>query len=163
MERTHRDRSDEGVMALTRAIVETELVRRLGGYLTAAGLAITTAGSNADLSSPIAYALRASGYSLATAGTPADADLDDVTAADEDKVYDLAELRALENIYRHYTKVDSKAGAVEAKLDQLRAGIRIAIADKKAQIADDYGIGGGYAFSVALTRADGYTDLDEEE
>jgi len=147
-------------MAPTRAQFEAEIVSRVGGFLTAAGLDGTTVdGTNAALASPIAYALRASGYTLATAGAPTTSDLSATTADDEDKLYDLAELRALENAYAHYTKVDSSAAVVSAKLDQLRQAMRTRIAELHARVAEIYGVGGYGAFAVTLTRTDGYSDL----
>lgn len=147
-------------MSLTRAATEVELVRRVGAWLTAAGLDGTTVnGTNAALASPIAWALRQSGYTVADPTTPADGDFAGVTNVD--KLFDLAELRTLETIERNYTDVDSVAGVVEAKQDQLRQGIQRAIAEKRAQIQYLYGIGGAGAFAVAVSRNDGYTALGE--
>lgn len=150
-------------MAPTRAQFEAELVSRASGFLSAAGMATTTAGTNADLASPIAYALRASGYTLATAGSPVDADLAVTAADDEDQLYDLAELRLLENVYQRYTKVDSSAAVVSAKLDQLRQAIKERIAELRARVFSLYGIGNYAAFSVTLARADGYSDLANDD
>lgn len=149
-------------MAPTRAQFEAEIVSRVGGFLSAAGLAITTAGTNTDLDSPIAYALRASGYTASY--PPTTADLSTTETADEDKLYDLAELRALENAYAHYTKVDSSAVVLKASLDQLRQAMRARIAELRARVALLYGIGDTYgAFAVTLTRMDGYSELAAEE
>jgi hypothetical protein len=127
-------------------------------------MATTVLGTNADLASPIAYALRASGYTLATAGDPTTSDLSVTDAADEDKLYDLAELRLLENIYQAYTAVDSSAAVVKAALDQFRQAIRQRIAELRSRVGILYGIGDTYgAFAVTLTRTDGYSELAADE
>lgn len=134
----------------TRAEAEAELIARLGGWMTAAGLdGVTMDGTNASLDSPISYALRA---------VEEDA-VGDVSSTDLSQFYDLAELRALLTTYQNYTKVDGRAGPVEGKADQLAQRMARRIADLRSQIAADYGIGGGAAFSVLPTRADGYADL----
>lgn len=148
-------------MTITRATTEAVLVSRLGEWLIAASLDGTTVdGTNADLADPIAWALRTTGYTVASAGAPANSDLDDVTDADTDKLFDLAELRTLLSIYQNYKKVDGKAGPVEGKADQLAQRMRARIADLRAQIFADYGVGGsGAAFSVGMVRTDGYSEL----
>lgn len=134
----------------TRAEAEVELVARLGGWLVAAGLDGTTVdGTNASLDSPLAWALRA----------VEEDSVADVPSASLSQFYDLAELRALLTIYQNYSKVDGKAGPVEGKADQLAQRMARRIADLRAQIAADYGIGGGASFSVLPTRTDGYADL----
>lgn len=143
-------------MTLTRANVETELVRRAGAFLTAAGLATTTAGANADLASPIAFALRQAGITPADPVDPANADFADIS--DVDALFDLAELRLLENIYQNYTKVDVAAGAVSAKNDQLRQAIKERIDVLRARVGGSYG--GGLSWSsVSVTY--GSTTEDE--
>lgn len=130
-------------MSVTRANVEAILVKRLGPWLTAAGLATTTAGSNADLNDPIAQALLQAGYTVASITSVADADLSGVAAADVPKVLDLAELRTLETIYQAWTAVDVTGLGYAQKDDQFGARIQAAITRKLAQIASRYGVGRG--------------------
>jgi hypothetical protein len=149
-------------MALLRADIETTLVSRAGDWLAKAGMAVTTAGSNADLTDAIAWGVRQAGYTLASDSDVTDSDLSSVASTATDRLIDLAELRMLRTIYQNYVKVDVAAPAAGAKLDQLRQAMRQAIADKKAQIAADYAIGGYAAFSVQLGRNDGYTTLADD-
>lgn len=136
----------------TRADAEAEIIARIGRWLTAAGLDGTTvSGSNASLNSPISYALRDAGVSAVT--SLADSALD--------RFYDLAELRALDNAVQNFTKVDVKAAAVEAQQDDLGQRMERARNAKRAYVAAVYGVGGAAAFSVGMTRTDGFSELAE--
>lgn len=143
----------------TRADIEQEIVSRAEAWLTAASMAVTFAGANADLNSPIAWAVRAAGGAVSAPSLVTSTDVQTVTSANYDKLLDLAEYRTLISIYQNYKKVDGKAGPVEGKADQLAQRMQKAIADKRAQLFADYGIGGAAAFSVTLTRTDGYSEL----
>lgn len=138
-------------MAATRTSVDTRLLRRVGRWLTAAGLdGATDDGTNVDLADPIAWAIGQTGGTVVDTLAPDDADLATVTS--DDQMLDLAEYRLLLNAYQNYTKVDVEGLAGKAKLDQLRAGLKEAITLKRAQIASDYGIGvfaASESFSVA--------------
>ena len=137
-------------MSLTRASAETILIRRVGRWFTAAGLDGTTiSGSNLDLADPIAWAIRQSSGTVANAAVPTDADL--LTVSDDDRLLDLAELRALENAYQGFTGVDKKAGPVEIKSSQLRDGLWLALQAKRTAISILYGIGGSTITQVDLT------------
>jgi len=139
----------------TRAQVESEIVARLGGWLTAAGLdGRTTDGTNADLASPIAWAIGQSGGSIADPSDPNDADLATATGAAA-QVSDLAEYRALLNVYQNYTKVDVSAPAGSVKKDQLRQAMWAAILRKQASLRLVYGIEVGAAFAAATSSSVG--------
>lgn len=146
-------------MTITRANVESEIVSRVGAWMTAASLAVTVAGSNASLNSPIGWAVRLAGGTTASPALVTDTDVQTVTDANLDKLYDLAELRTLESALSNYPGVDKKAGPVELKSSQLGDRLLAVISMKRAQVAADYGIGGYTAFSVSLTRTDGYSEL----
>jgi hypothetical protein len=141
-------------MSLTRASTETILIRRIGRWLTAAGLDGTTiSGANLDLADPIAWAIRQSEGTVTSAAVPADADFLTTTASD-DRILDLAELRALENAYQNYTDVDLKAGPVEIKGDQLRDGLLAVLQAKRLAVSLQYNIGGSSTISqVPVTYA----------
>lgn len=149
-------------MTITRANAEAEIVARVGAWMTAAGLAVTTAGANASLNSPIGWAIRLSGGSVSAPALITSTDVQTVADADLDKFYDLAELRTLETVLSNYTGVDKKAGPVELKSSQMGDRLLAVLDRKRAQIAADYGIGSYGAFSVALTRTDGYSELAAE-
>lgn len=125
-------------MPLTRAQVETILVRRLSGWMTEAGLTVTYAGANSDLNDPIGYALRRLGLSVADVTNVADSDLSAVDIDDYDIVFDVAELRAMQNILRQLTRVDTTAGPLSQSFGQLRKDVQTAINEKRAQIENDY-------------------------
>lgn len=126
-------------MGLTRANVETILVKRIGKWLTATGLDGTTVnGSNPDLNDPIGRAVRALGLSVADVTEVANADLNAVGASEYDKLFDLAELRALETCLSNYDKVNLSLGPRSESFDQLRNGMIQAIKFKREQIASDY-------------------------
>lgn len=129
-------------MALTRADVESVIVSRVGSLMTQAGLDGTTIdGTNADLNDPIGWAVRQLGYTVADITSVADTDIDDVGAADYDKLLDHAEYRALLNIDGNLTLVDTKVGPRSESLNQLRAGVEKLLEAKKAQLVEDYDYG----------------------
>lgn len=126
-------------MALTRANVEAILVKRIGKWLTAAGLDGTTNnGTNADLSDPIGRAVRALGFTVADVTNVASTDLASIGADKYDQLFDLAELRALETCLTNYDKVNLSLGPRSESFDQLRNGMIQAIKLKREQIASDY-------------------------
>lgn len=130
-------------MAITRAQLETVLITRAGTWLTASGLDGTTNdGTNESLSDPIADALLLLEYSVADISSVANSDLTSVPAASYRQLLDVAELRVLESALENYKKVDVKAGAVEAKLDELGLRMERAVNRKREVVAARYGIDG---------------------
>lgn len=103
----------------TRANLESILVKRLGPLMSAAGMAITVAGSNADLNDPLGYALRTAGYSVTDITSVADADIANVSNGDLDKVILLAEWRTLDTVLGNLDDVDTTVGPRSLKLSQL--------------------------------------------
>lgn len=128
-------------MALTRAQAEVILVDRLGPMMSKAGMAVTFAGSNADLVDPLGWAIRRMGYTVATFGAVTDADLASVATADIDQLLDLAEYRTLLNISGNIALVDTKVGSREEKLSQLVPQIRELIRIRWTQLEEEYGVG----------------------
>ena len=128
-------------MALTRANVEFLIVARTGPLLTAAGMAVTVAGANADLNDPIARAVRALGHAVASAVLVANADVAAVTTAETDEFLDLCELFALQNILGNLDDVDIKVGLDSEALNQLATKVERAIERKQKVIARLYGYG----------------------
>jgi hypothetical protein len=129
-------------MAITRVQIETVLVRRLENWLTAADMAVTIVGTNADLNDPITNALLQLEIVPANISSVADSDLTSVATTDYNKLLDLAELRTLESILENYSKVDVEAGAVKAQLDDFGQRIERTIQRKREQIARRYGLEG---------------------
>jgi len=149
-------------VATTRADIEQELVSRAEAWLTAAGFAVTFAGANADLNAPLGWAIRQAGGTVAAPALVTTTDVQTVAAADLDMLMDLAELRTLQNVLASYALVDAKAGPVEAKSSQLADRIERRINQLRAWVATAYGIGDYGAFSIQLTRTDGYSALQAE-
>jgi hypothetical protein len=136
----------------TRAEIEVVLVRRCGALLTAAGLAITFAGANADLNDPIGSSIRQLGGTVASIAAVTDADVLTVSADYSlDALLDLCELRTLENISGNYALVDIAAGPESEKLSQVAAVIEKRIDRLSAKIEKLYGIGAGVVTIGALT------------
>lgn len=147
-------------MPLTRANVEALLIARVGAWLTSVGLdGVTVSGANLSLNDPIGWAIRQAGGAVAAPALVTDADVATVASSDIDKLLDLAEYRALLSVLSNNTATDIKAGPVEIKDSQFGTALLARIAALRAQIGADYGIGGYGAFSVQLTRMDGYSEL----
>lgn len=126
-------------MTTTRIDAEVELVKRQGARMSVAGLAVTVAGSNADLNQPMSVALRKMGL---TASSPvSNTDLAELEDADVDEFYDRAELRLLENISGNLVLVDIDSGPRSEKLSQISASVEKAIARMEAKIYSEYGVG----------------------
>lgn len=131
-------------MALTRANVESVLIRRVGKLLAAADLDGTTAnGSNADLNDPIGVAIRKVGQAVDDLTAVDDDDVARIAADDYDQFLDLAELRALETIQSSLDDVDLQVGQRSEKLGQLAEQVRKRAERLRERIEREYGVGLG--------------------
>lgn len=129
-------------MSLTRAQVETELIERLGNWLTQAGKDGTTnTGTNAALNGPIAFAVRQLGYTVLDLSDVTSSDLASVLDTQTDELFDVAELRTLKNILGNLDQVDIKMGPISKSLSQLRASVEKRIASLSADIQATYTTG----------------------
>lgn len=129
-------------MALTRANVESVLIRRLGRILAACQLdGATVDGSNPDLADPIGLAVRQLGGTTASIADVADADLATLADSQADALLDVAELRALESCLGNLPDVDVTVGPERESLGQLGTRLEAAIARKRSQVLRDHGIG----------------------
>lgn len=121
-------------MALTLADVETVVERRVGAFMTKAGM--PTAGTpNPALADPIGWALRALGYAPASIAAVTDGDLAAVATAHVDALLDLAELRTLESVLTNITAVSTTAGPVSQSWGQLRTDLLTLIPRKRENAA----------------------------
>ena len=128
-------------MTLTRANVEAIIVQRVGAYMTAAGMVVTIAGSNANLNDPIGYAVRMCDGTVVNYTSVSDTDVATVSSADYDKLLDIAELRTLDSVVSNLDDVDIMVGPRSERLSQLALNAN-AILDRKAvRIEKLYGIG----------------------
>lgn len=127
-------------MPITRAQIETILIRRCGKLLTAAGLDGTTVtGANPDLVDPIGFALRYIGLNPASPTVITDSDLSQVPIDDYDQLFDVAELRTLENVQGNLAIVNITVGSRSESFSDLSSRLNAAIERKRAQVLQDYG------------------------
>ncbi len=109
-------------MIATIAEIEAEIVDRTGGLLIVAEISQTPktdASPRAYLASPIGYAIRKSGGSTAGVRNPTTSDLLTVDLAKLDQLYDLAELRTIDNALGNWTQPDQTEGPLSQKLGAL--------------------------------------------
>ena len=128
-------------MTLTSANVEAILVQRCGAYMTAAGMVVTVAGSNANLNDPIGYAVRMCDGTVTDYATVANADILTVDPTDYDKLLDIAELRLLDSIATNLDDVDLTVGPRSEKLNQLAQNLQAIMLRKADRVEKSYGIG----------------------
>lgn len=128
-------------MSLTRANAEFLAVAEVGPLLTAAGMAITVAGANADLNGPIARAVRALGYAVASAVLVADVDVAQITDAQHDEFLDHVTLHTLESIAGNLDDVDITVGPRSEKLSQNAAQVERKIKRLRESMEAAYGYG----------------------
>lgn len=127
-------------MGLTRANVETILIKRCGRKMLAASMDGTTSnGTNDDLNDPIGYALRVMGYQVTDIAQVADSDLAGVSVEEYDELFDRAELRTLENIAGNLDFVDISVGPRREALAQLSNQVERAVERLQARINRLYG------------------------
>lgn len=138
-------------MSLSRANVESILVRRVGKWLAAADLAVTSAGANADLNDPIGWAIRQLSLTVDDITAVDNDDVARVGVSDYDQFLDLAELRTLMTIQQNLDDVDITVGPRSEKYDQLAGRVEKALARKLAQVERDYGYGLGTLEAGVLT------------
>jgi len=128
-------------MTMTRANVEFLLVARASPLLEIAGMAITVAGSNANLNDPIAHAVRQLGHTVTNAVLVADADVAAVTVAETDEFLGYATLYTLEAILGNLDDVDLRVGPRSESFSQLAGQVERRIARLRTSLEREYGYG----------------------
>lgn len=136
-------------MTITRADVEKVLVARAKKRMDYVGMDVTSEGANVDLAEPISNALMLMGIAPANIASPADADFSTVSAENLPKLFDLAEVRLLENILGNNDKVTLSAASGTEHFGQFTSDLEKIIARKQAAIQKQYGIGLGETVSGA--------------
>ena len=127
-------------MALTRAQVETLIIKRVGLLFTELSLDGTTVdGTNADLNDPIVNALWLFDETVSNPALVADADIDDIAADEYREFVDTVEVRCLETALQALTAVNITVGPRSEAYDQLGQRIEKAIERKRAYMAKEYG------------------------
>lgn len=125
----------------SRTQVETLLVKRCGGYMSKASMAVTYVGSNADLDDPMGWALRQLDYSVADPTTVTTAEVAEVSTDDFDQFLDLAELRTLENVYGQLAVNDASVGPRSENLSQLARQVAQRMQRLENRLETLYGFG----------------------
>src|SRR5215212_491512 len=126
-------------MAVTRANIETILIRRCGKLLSAAGLDGTTvSGANADLNDGIGSALRTLGYTVASLVSVADSDVSVVADSEIDQLLDLAELRTLESVAGNLDKVTIQSEDQRKQWSDLAARLETTITRMRSRYSALY-------------------------
>lgn len=126
-------------MTITRANAEAELVSRASKKMVLVGMAVTVAGSNASLQSPLSTALRKMGLTASNPVTDAN-----LTVLDDDQIdefYDRAELRLLENILGNIDVTDIRVGERQESLGQFATQLEKAVEAKTKAVEKEYGAG----------------------
>jgi hypothetical protein len=144
-------------MALTRANVEAILVSRLGPLLTAAGMDGTTInGANLSLNDAIGRAVRQCGHSVANVVQVADGDVANISTEDHDKLFDVAEYRALESIEGNLDDVTISVGPRSQQMSDLARQVQKKLERLGQRILDTYGLQLG-----KLTDGMAFRDVDD--
>ena len=127
-------------MELTVALIEAELLVRLGPYLKRVGLDGTAAdGTNAALRGPIRGAVWWLDRATADPIAVVDADVAGVAGFALERLLDVAELKALEICWGNWPEVDQQAGEERQDLSQLADRLERRIKALTERITKPYG------------------------
>lgn len=125
---------------LTRANVESVLIRRCATLLTKVGLdGVTQNGTNADLNDPIRRAVRDNGMGVSDPVTVTDTDLSSFSGWVIERLYDSAELRLLETIWGHWAEVSQTISHGKIEAQQLADRIQKRIEALETRLRKPYG------------------------
>jgi len=126
--------------SLTRADVESVLIRRAGKLMTKVGLdGVTISGANLDLNDPIRRAARQIGVTVSDPILVADADLASLVCWQVEYLLDVAELRLLESIWENWTEVSQAVSLGKIEAQQLADRIEKRIDKLEERIRKPYG------------------------
>lgn len=133
-------------MAITLDNVKKILLSRCQAKMAVANM------DGGDLNDPISWALRKMDIYAVDPTNVTDSDLSSVMGADYDKLFDLAELRTLENVSGNMAYSNISIGPRSEQLAQLSDQVDKAIDRLTAKIQKSYGIGFGVmsAGSISL-------------
>lgn len=136
---------------LLRSTIEQVLLLRAKKRMKFVDMDVTTIGENPDLADPISTALMQFGIMPENIAAPSDADLARISVNDAAKLFDLAELRLLENILGNSDKVTLQAASGTEHFDGFNDALEKIIARKQTEIQKKYGIGLGSLQSGKLS------------
>lgn len=136
-------------MIITRAQVETLLLRRCGRRMAFVEFSQTVNGDNADLADPIATALIAMGVMPTDITAPADADFATLTDSQTPELLDRSELRLLQNILGNMDAVNISVDGRSEAYGQMTTSLEQVITRLQAKVNADYA-GAGNTLSTGL-------------
>jgi hypothetical protein len=121
--------------------------------MTAGGMDGTTvSGSNLDFNDPLGRAVRALGYVVTSAVLVTDADVAQVTTAQEDEFFDYVTLFTLRTILTNLDDVEIRVGPRSEKLNQLAEQVERAIKLLQETMTEDYSYGYATPVPGVITR-----------
>jgi hypothetical protein len=127
--------------ALTRAALESILIRRCGRRMAFANLdGITANGTNLDLNDPIREGLLSLDISAVNPVQVADSDFVNVQGPQVSQILDVAELRVLESILGNWDEFDQAHGIDRQDLGKMGEAIRARINDLQKKVLLYYGL-----------------------
>lgn len=123
-------------MALTRALVERELIGDFGPYIAICKLnAVIQDGTNPSLEGPIREAVIAAGGTIEEWPFVTDGDIATITGSAVRFMF-FARINVLEKVWGNWAHVDQKSGEEQQMLDQLAKRIKEKIAALKEELKD---------------------------
>jgi hypothetical protein len=137
---------------LTVALIEAELLARLGPYLRRVGLDGTAAdGKNSALRGPIRGAVCSLGLPTSDPIAVVDSDVAGVAGFALERLLDVAEMKALETCWGNWPEVDQQAGEERQDLSQLADRIERRIRLLSDRTAGPYTTGKGIGHGPAVS------------
>lgn len=139
-------------MPMTRAQVETLMVRRLGRLMTYWNLdGSTVDGTNVDVGAALARTLMGLSLTPDDVTSPTDLELEDVAATSYPELLDLTHMYLLEACLDHTDEVREREGVNEQEWNGRIAELRRRYDQKRQEVAERYGEGLGTAGGGAIT------------
>jgi hypothetical protein len=122
-------------MSVTVAMVEAETIARIGPYMAAAGMDVTTVdGTNASLDGPIEWAAWRMNLNPADPFAIVDADLAGLDMAGYQQFLSLTEYRTLDTVWGNWAMYDQQLGSESQSLSQLREALEKRLAKLEAEL-----------------------------
>lgn len=125
--------------AITRLVVETELIDRDAALILLCGKSVTADGNNRFLTGSIGFALQLLGITPAIPGAVSDSDLALVAPSQFYLLCDLAEYRLLKNLLANFAQPDRSAGSTKTSLNAMIERYRMQMLDHEKQYASFLG------------------------
>lgn len=125
--------------AITRLVVEVELIDRDAALLLLCGKSVMADGANRFLTGSLGFALQALGVIPALPGVVSDDDLARVPASQFYILCDLAEYRLLKNLLSSFAQPDQTTGNTKIHLNTMKETFRQQMLDLEKQYASYLG------------------------